>query len=163
MKEARATITANASDVKVQIIAILEDCYPTVFDASQAIVSVSEDLEQTPGIKKVKSAMDGIYNAIERLFYKEKIVFFPYLEKHFDTTDKNKIVPAINNAVDESMRIAKLVESFRAWALGEDVDDRIAALDPKILDAFATFESAWWALCVRKEKLFKSFIALKED
>lgn len=163
MKEARTTIAVNASAVKKKMNAILELYYPSVFDASQAIIAAAEDLEQTPGVKKVKSAIDAVYNAIERLFYKEKIVFFPYLEKHFATEDKSKIVPAINNAIDESMRIAKMVESFRTWALGEDADDRIAALDVKILEAFAGFESAWWALCVRKDKLFASFVALKQN
>lgn len=157
-----ATNAKDANELKELMNMIIDDCYPFVFDSSQSMVSTAEDMEQTVFTKYVKSAMDAIYNALERMYYKEKIVLFPYLEKNFQIADKASLIPAINNSVEESMRIAKLIEAFRLWVLGRDPAKKAALPDNRTIDAMGTFESAWWALCAHRNKLFESFVTLEQ-
>lgn len=162
MKRVSVTNAADSKELKQLMKMIIDECYPFLFESSQLLMSIAEDMEQTLATKKLKGAMGAIYNALERMYYKEKIVLFPFLEKHFEITEKASVIPAINNSVEEGMRIAKHIDSFRMLALGRDATESTPPFDNKALDAMGTFESAWWALCAHRNKLFESLVILKE-
>lgn len=157
MEETRTLPVTTAAALKTLMHSILTDLYPRVFNSCQAVAATAEDLEQTPDTRLLKSSVDSIYNAIERLFYKEKIVLFPYLEKHFSPETRPKTTTAIHTALEEGGRIAKMTDLFKDWlsAAGFDVCDTLP--EKQVPVVFRDFENAWQELCRNRENMFRSF------
>lgn len=136
---------------------ILSASYPQVFHCGDAVIAAAGELEQSDDTRLLKSYMDGIYNAIERLFYKEKIVLFPYLEKHFTPDGKGRTVAAINASIEEGQRASKMVRSFKAELIGAGQETKSIVMEAQMLTAFQAFEQSWKALCYQRMQLFACF------
>jgi iron-sulfur cluster repair protein YtfE (RIC family) len=151
----------SKEQIAALMAAIIESSYPAVFETAQKVISVAEDRASSVTIQQLKTAIDKAYNAIERLYYKEKIVLFPFLEKHYGNAGAEKFTSAITNTIDESMRIVQQINSIKHWT-NKGESEVNPPLDEAILSAFALFEGSWWNLCIRKEQLFASFLPLNQ-
>lgn len=149
----------NASALKELMTLILSAAYPQVFHCGNAVIAAAGELEQSDDTRLLKSYMDGIYNAIERLFYKEKIVLFPYLEKHFTPDGKTKTTPAVTTSIEEGQRASKMIRSFKAELLGDGPETKNIAMEAQMLAAFQKFEESWEALCLQRTQLFACFVS----
>lgn len=151
----------SKEQIGVLMATIIDSNYPIIFETAQKVISVAEESTSSVTIKQLKSAIDNAYNAIERLYYKEKIVLFPFLEKHYGNATSDKFTAAINNTIEESMRIAQQISSMKQW-VNKGENELNPPFDEDILSAFALFEGSWWNLCIIKEQLFASFIPINQ-
>ena len=147
----------TTSALKELMTLILSEAYPQVFHYGDAVIAAAGELEQSDDTRLLKSYMDGIYNAIERLFYKEKIVLFPYLEKHFTQDDKTQTVSAVNASIEEGQRTAKMIRSFKAELLGTGSETKNIKVETQMLAVFQAFEHSWKVLCYQRMQLFACF------
>lgn len=159
MKGSHTLSVTTASALKELMTLILSAAYPKVFHCGHAVLSAAGELEQSDDTRLLKRYIDGIYNAVERLFYKEKIVLFPYLEKHFTPDGKPKTIPAVTTSIEEGQRASKMIRSFKAELLGEGQEIKGIALEMQLLEAFQTFEQSWEALCHQRVELFNCFVS----
>lgn len=158
MKGSHTLSVTNASALKELMTLILSDAYPQVFHYGHAVLSAAGELEQSDDTRLLKRYMDGIYNAVERLFYKEKIVLFPYLEKHFTPEGKPKTIPAVSTSIEEGQRASKMILSFKSELLGAGPETKGIAPEAQMQEAFQAFETSWNALCHQRAELFSCFV-----
>lgn len=159
MEGAYTLPVTNASALKTLMTRILSDAYPQVFHCGHAVLSATGELEQSEDTRLLKRYMDGIYNAVERLFYKEKIVLFPFLEKHFTPDGKPKTIPAVTISIEEGQRASRTIRSFKAELAGTGPETKGIAMEAQMLDAFQKFEQSWEALCQLRTQLFACFVS----
>lgn len=159
MEGAYTLPVTNASALKALMTRILSDAYPQVFHCGHAVLSATEELEQSEDTRLLKHYMDGIYNAVERLFYKEKIVLFPFLEKHFTPDDKPKTIPAVTISIEEGQRASRTIRSFKSELAGAGPETKGIAMETQMLDAFQKFEQSWESLCQLRMQLFACFVS----
>lgn len=158
MKGSQTLSVTTASALKELMTLILSVAYPQVFHCGHKVLAAAGELEQSDHTRLLKSYMDGIYNAIERLFYKEKIVLFPYLEKQFTPESKPKTIPAVTTSIEEGLRASKMIRSFKAELSGTGPDTKHIAIEGQLVAAFQEFEQSWEALCQQRVQLFDCFV-----
>lgn len=159
MKDAHTLPVTTASALKELMTLILATAYPEVFHCGNKVLAAAGELEQSNDTRLLKSYMDGIYNAIERLFYKEKIVLFPYLEKQFILDGNLKTISAITASEEEGQRASRMIQSFKAEILNSDFGINPTATEGQLLVAFQVFEESWETLCVQRAQLFSCFVS----
>ncbi|RYD99579.1 MAG: hypothetical protein EOP54_03640 [Sphingobacteriales bacterium] len=159
MKGSHTLSVITASALKELMTLLLSEAYPQVFHCGHAVLAAAEELEQSDDTRLLKSYMDGIYNAIERLFYKEKIVLYPYLEKQFTLDGKMKTVPAVSIAMEEGQRASRMIQSFKAEILVAAMATKSIAMEVQLPAAFQQFEASWKCLCQHRAQLFTCFVS----
>ncbi len=158
MKGSRALPVTTASALKELMTLILSVAYPQVFDCGNKVLIAAAELEQSDHTRLLKSYMDGIYNAAERLFYKEKIVLFPYLEKQFTPEGKLKAIPAVTTSIEAGMRASKMIQSFETEILAAVPDASDVAMKTALFAAYRELEQSWASLCRQRLQLFDCFV-----
>lgn len=151
------SLFCNEAVISQLMKTIIENSYTNVFEASQLLVSTAEDTAHFDELKLLKTAVNAIYIATERLYYKKKIVLFPFLTKNIKTKDNQKCIPAINVAIDESFRISKMIENLKAELLDAATNEHKDYQN--VLSVFNSLEVAWWTLCTNTDKLFGTYVS----
>lgn len=158
MKGSQTLSVTTASALKELMTLILSVAYPQVFHCGHQVLAAAGELEQSDDTRLLKSYMDGIYNAIERLFYKERIVLFPYLEKHFIPGGNPRTIPAVTTSIEEGDRASKMIQSFKTALFNNPPEVSSKVVEEQLLAAFQVFEKSWEALSMQRIQVFTCFV-----
>jgi len=151
-----ATYHSSPENMRQMMHNIVEIYYPKLFSACQDLVAVAETFENNDVLITARRVVDNIYSLSERLYYKEKLILFPHLENLLDSKEQQKCVSSMNISVDETSRIAKIVESFKLHLL-ESKNELEPEIEESLRLAFKKLESAWWKVSVSKQQFYQHY------
>ncbi|HLU17842.1 MAG TPA: hypothetical protein VKZ76_07320 [Edaphocola sp.] len=153
--------TNSLSVIKSRMDNIIREIYPGALELCQKIASVAEEFEPSTKIERIKGLVDVIYNALERQYYKEKIVLFPFLEQTMSGSHSDRLNASIKSAQDEVLRIAGQVRHLCSWLaeLSSAVGDKSEATEA-IIERFRVFDAKWQELNKERDELYVAITTL---
>ncbi|MGB3453051.1 MAG: hypothetical protein WBA59_04410 [Moheibacter sp.] len=147
-------------DFKKKTAEILNGDYQKFFDDCETLISEIELKVENPILERMLTRSETIQSEIKQIFYKEKLILFPFLEKSFAEDGLIEFPISVSQIKEQTAQLGKKIRQFESdfrkieTGLTDEQIDQIY----KKLDELC---SLWDHIVKQKEELFGSFLLRK--
>lgn len=150
----------TVEDFKKKTAEILDSDYQKFFDDCESLVSEIELKVESPIVERILTRVDTIQSEIKQIFYKEKLILFPFLEKSFAEEGLIEFPISVSQIKEQTAQLGKKIRQFESdfkkietGLTDEQIDQIYTQIDQLC--------NLWYHIVQQKDKLFGSFILRK--
>lgn len=133
-----------------------EIAYQVFFDECDQLIADIEQSIESPEVERILTQADVIKSEIQQIFYKEKLILFPFFLK---TYSEELLIPkphSISQIVEKNKLIAEKVRHFKS-----DLIKTESVNSSSLHNHVVKVCDSWDLLCEQKDEIYNSFLFKK--
>lgn len=143
-------------DFKQMIAEIIHIRYQHFFAVFEAMIAEIEQKFDSPGVEIILTQAETIQSETKQIFYKEKLILFPFLEKSYTEDDQVELPLSVSQIKNQTAaaytKINQLIKDSK------NLDEKKYAVMEKHLNELC---GVWKAISNKKDELYEWFLLKK--
>ncbi|MFA7616592.1 MAG: hypothetical protein WBF83_03590 [Moheibacter sp.] len=150
----------TVEDFKKKKAEILDSDYQKFFDDCESLISEIELKVESPIVERILTRVETIQSEIKQIFYKEKLILFPFLEKSFEVEGLIEFPISVFQIKEQTAQLGKKIRQFESDFKKIETGLTAKQID-QIYNQIDQLCNLWNHIDLQKEQLFGSFILKK--